>query len=466
MQATDTIQNRTFDEIAVGDSASLERRLTSSDIKLFAVMSGDVNPAHVDEDYAKSSRFHEIIAHGMWGGSLISTVLGTELPGPGTIYLGQTLRFRRPVRLGDVVKVTVTAREKDPEKHRILFDCRCTNQNGETVITGEAEVLAPTEKVRRPRAVLPQVRLAERAHLHALREAAATLEPLRTAVVHPVGGPALRAALEASEAGLAAPVLVGPEGKIRAAAEAEGVDISGYRLVPTEHSHAAAREAVALARGGEVDALMQGSLALTELLHAVLDAASGLRTERRLSHVYAFDVPTYPRLLLLTDAGIHVTPTLEHKRDIVQNAVELARAIGIAQPKVAILSALEQVTPRIPSTLEAAALCKMAERGQITGGVLDGPLAFDDAVSERAESRVVSAVSGRADVLVVPDLESGSMLAEQLQHLGDAEAASIVPGARVPILPTTPGEAGIARLASLALAGLRVARVRRADGTG
>ena len=454
MQATDTIENRTFDEIEVGDSASLERRLTSSDIKLFAVMSGDVNPAHVDEDYAKSSRFHEIIAHGMWGASLISTVLGTELPGPGTIYLGQTLRFRRPVRLGDVVTVTVAAREKDPDRHRIVFDCRCTNQEGEVVIAGEAEVMAPTEKVRRPRAVLPQVRLAERAHLHALLEASAELAPLRVAVVHPAAGAALRAALEAAEAGLATPLLVGPEHKIRAAADAEGIDIAPYRLVPTEHSHAAAREAVALARRGEVDALMQGSLALTELLQAVLNAASGLRTERRLSHVYAFDVPTYPRLLLLTDAGIHVTPTLEHKRDIVQNAVGLAQAIGITQPKVAILSALEQVTPRIPSTLDAAALCKMAERGQISGGVLDGPLAFDDAVSAQAESRVVSAVSGRADVLVVPDLESGSMLAEQLQHLGDAEAASIVLGARVPILPATPEEAGIARLASLALATL------------
>lgn len=166
------IENRTFDEIAVGESASLERRLTMDDIKLFAVMSGDVNPAHVDEDYAKSSRFHEIIAHGMWGGSLISTVLGTQLPGPGTIYLGQTLRFRRPVGLGDVLTVTVTARAKDATKHRIEFDCQCVNQDGEVVITGAATVIAPTEKIRRPRTVLPQVRMADRAHLHRLLAAA------------------------------------------------------------------------------------------------------------------------------------------------------------------------------------------------------------------------------------------------------------------------------------------------------
>lgn len=221
----DLIENRTFDEIKVGDSASLSRTLTREDVQLFAVMSGDVNPAHVDEEYAKSDMFHKIIAHGMWGGALISTLLGTKLPGPGTIYLAQTLRFRHPVALGDTITVSVTATARDSEKHRVTFDCRCVNQQGEVVIEGTAEVLAPTEKVQRPRVVLPAVHM----HHHGARyrqliEMTKGLEPLRTAVVHPVDRNALLGAIDAARAGLIVPVLVGPETKIRAVAAAESVD--------------------------------------------------------------------------------------------------------------------------------------------------------------------------------------------------------------------------------------------------
>ena len=323
----ETIENRTFDEIQVGDSAHLERRLTAQDIKLFAVMSGDVNPAHVDEDYAKSSRFHEVIAHGMWGGALISTVLGTQLPGPGTIYLGQTLRFCHPVGLGDLLTVTVTVKAKDAEKKRLTFDCLCTNQAGKTVISGEADVLAPTEKVCRPRMALPEVHLRERAHLHRLLAAAKQRDPIRTAVVHPVDRQVLLGVVAAAEAGLIVPTLVGPEHKIRAAARQQELDIGSYPLVATEHSHAAAATAVALARAGEADALMKGSLHTDELMRAVLTKDSGLRTERRVSHVFAFDVPTYPRPLFITDAAINIYPTLADKRDIVQNAIDLAHAL-------------------------------------------------------------------------------------------------------------------------------------------
>lgn len=467
MQSTESvgefIENRTFEEIAVGDAASLERRLTMRDIKLFAVMSGDVNPAHVDEDYAKSSRFHEIIAHGMWGGALISTVLGTQLPGPGTIYVSQTLRFRRPVGLGDVVRVSVRAKEKRPDKRRIIFECECTNQDGERVLGGEAEVIAPAEKVRRPRAVLPDVRLAERAHLHRLLEAAKGLAPMRTAVVHPVEAYVLKNVVQAWEARLMEPVLIGPAARIQEAAQTAGVDLSPFRLVSTEHSHAAAAEAVRLARSGEAEGLLEGGERIRELLQAVLAREGGLRTARRLSHIYAFDVPTYPRPLFITDAAINVYPTLEHKRDIVQNAVDLAHALGVDEPKVAILSAVETVTPKIPSTLEAAALCKMAERRQITGAMVDGPLAFDDAVSDVARSLtgLESEVAGKADILVVPDLESGSMLAEQLRHLGDAHAAGVILGARVPIVSVGPGDDGIGVMASCALALLRARHPRR-----
>jgi phosphotransacetylase/acyl dehydratase len=432
----DYIENQTFDEIALGATASLRRTLTWADIQLFAVMSGDVNPAHVDQEFAKSDFFHKIVAHGMWGGALISTLLGTRLPGPGTIYLGQTLRFKRPVSLGDTITVTITATAKDGERQRIAFDCLCVNQHGEVVISGSAEVIAPTEKVKRMRVTLPEVHLHDHgARYRQLIAMAEGLSPIRTAVVHPVDPPILLAAIEAAQAGLIAPVLVGPESRIRAAAETANIDITPYPLVTTAHSHAAAAKAVAMARAGEVEVLMKDKLHAIELLHEVVAEATGLRTGRRMSHVFVIDVPTYPRLLLLTDAAMNIAPTLEDKRDIVQNAIDLARVLGIETPNVAILSAVETVNPRIQSSVEAAAICKMADRGQISGGVVDGPLAFDTAVSETAATAqgITSPVAGRADILVAPDLETGTLLAKQLEYLAEAQAAGVVLGGRVPI---------------------------------
>ncbi|WP_198115346.1 bifunctional enoyl-CoA hydratase/phosphate acetyltransferase [Massilia rhizosphaerae] len=455
----ETIENRTFDDLRIGDSASLTRTLTHKDIELFAVMSGDVNPAHLDEEYAKSDMFHKVIAHGMWTGALISTVLGTQLPGPGTIYLGQSLRFLKPVGLGDLVTVKLTVTELHPENRRVTLDCLVTNQDGKPVVTGTAEIIAPGEKVSRPRVALPEVRLREpggryRALLAAAREA----PPVRTAVVHPVDTVSLLGAVEAAHAGLIEPVLVGPEAKIRKAAQDAGVDLAGFELVPTAHSQAAAEAAVALARAGKVGALMKGALHTDELMHPVVAKDSGLRTGRRISHVFAMDVPSYPRPLFITDAAINVYPTLEDKRDIVQNAIDLAHALGIAAPRVAILSALETVYPKLASTIEAAALCKMAERGQIAGGIVDGPMAFDLAVSEDAARTkgFVSPVAGQADILVVPDLEAGNMLAKQLEYLADAQVAGIVVGARVPIMLTSRADGPLARLASCALAALLV----------
>ena len=450
----DLIENLTFDEIPLGARASLQRRLTIEDIKLFAVISGDVNPAHVDADYANSSRFHHIIAHGMWGGALISALLGTRMPGPGTIYLGQTLRFLAPVSLGDVLTVSIEAVERDEAKHRIKFHCLGITQDGKTAIEGDAEVLAPTTKIRRPRTLLPSVRMTERVHLHGLLEGASQLAPLTTAIVHPVDAQALRVALAAAEQGLIVPVFVGPEGRIRAAAAAAGLDLGDHRLVTTEHSHAAAQRAVALAREGAVGALMSGTAHVDEFLRAVLQPALGLRTERRLSHVMAFDVPTYPRPLFITDAAINLAPTLEEKADIVRNAIDLAHAVGIANPRVAILCAVEEVNPRMAATLDAAALCKMAQRGQITGGTLDGPLAFDSAVSAAVAQAgdLGSAVAGCADILVAPDLESANMLVKQLIHLADATGAGVVVGARVPLILTGPADDPISAMASSALA--------------
>ena len=459
----DTIENRTFDEIQIDDSASLQRRLTLQDIKLFATMSGDVNPAHVDEDYARSSRFHEVIAHGMWGGALISTVLGTELPGPGTVYVGQTLQFHHPVRLGDLVTVKVTVAEKGPDNNRLLLKCQVCNEAGTLVVDGDAEVLAPTEKIVRPRWTTPDVRLAERASLHRLLAGAKRCDPLRTAVVHPVDKTSLLGVIAAAEAKLIVPVLVGPERKIRDLAEAEGIDLSPYELVATEHSHAAAAEAVALVRTGKVETLMKGSLHTDELMRAVTAKDSGLRTERRMSHVFAFDVPTYPRPVFITDAALNINPGLAAKKDIVQNAIDLAHALLINEPKVAILSAVETVTSGIQSTLDAAALCKMADRGQISGGIVDGPLAFDNAVSMNAAEikGIQSPVAGQADILVVPDLESGNMLAKQLEYFGGAESAGIVLGARAPIILTSRADDTVSRLASCALAVLLINHQRK-----
>jgi len=451
----DQIKNRTFDEIELGATATLTRQLAYKDIELFAIVSGDVNPAHVDAEYAQSDMFHKVIAHGMWGGALISTLLGTELPGPGTIYLNQSLRFLAPVGVGDTVIAVVRVVAKDPVKHHVTLDCTITNQDGKLVISGSAEVIAPTEKISRARVVMPEAEMHFKGRRYRqLIDKTEGMQPIKTAVVHPVDTVSLIGAIEAARANLIVPVLIGPEAKIRKVASEAQLDLSPYELINTEHSEAAAQLAVAMARSGKVEALMKGSLHTDELMHAVVDPESGLRTGRRMSHVFAIDAPNYPRPLFITDAALNIFPTLEVKRDIVQNAIDLAHALGIPEPMVALLSAVETVTSTIPSTLHAAALCKMADRGQITGGILDGPLAFDNAVSiEAAKTKgIVSRVAGVADIFVVPDLEAGNMLAKQLEYLADAEVAGIVLGARVPIILTSRADNTMSRMASCAIA--------------
>jgi phosphate acetyltransferase/phosphate butyryltransferase len=363
------------------------------------------------------------------------------------------------VAIGDTVTVKVTITELNPTNHHAKLDCSVVNQDRVCVVQGVAEIIVPTEKVARPRTVLPEVHLHEHGHRHrALIAACSELQPLPAAVVHPVDAVSLAGAIEAARAGLIVPVLVGPEAKIRQAAQIAGIDLAPYEIVPAPHSDAAAAQAVALARAGKVRALMKGALHTDELMRAVVDRETGLRTGRRISHVFAMDVPTYPRTLFVTDAAINIYPTLEDKRDIIQNAIDLAHALGIAAPRVAILSALETVYPKIRSTIEAAALCKMADRGQIAGAILDGPMAFDLAVSiEAARTKgLLSPVAGKADILVVPDLEAGNMLAKQLEYLAEADVAGIVLGARVPIILTSRADGTLARMASCALA-LRVA---------
>ena len=285
-------------------------------------------------------------------------------------------------------------------------------------------------------------------------EQASAARPIRTAVVHPTDHNSLLGAIEAAERGLIEPILIGPRAKICAAAENEKLNISGYELIDTPHSHAAAELACDLVRQAKAEALMKGSLGTSELLAAVVHKQKGIRTERRLSHVFVFDIPNYHKPLVITDAAINVAPDLMTKRDIIQNAVEFMQALGVATPKVAILSAVEKVKPNLQSTLDAAALCKMADRGQISGAILDGPLAFDNAISLQAalDKHIESPVSGDADILLPPDLEAANMTAKQLIYFANAKSAGIAVGARVPIILTSRAETPLGRLASCALA--------------
>lgn len=449
------IRNRTFAQIAVGDTAAIERTLTAADIQLFAVMSGDLNPQHLDPAFAASTRYHGVIAHGMWGAALISAVLGTRLPGPGTIYRAQTLKFLAPVHIGDTLTIRVTVTAMDPATQRVTLDCTCIDQAGHCAIRGEAEVQAPVEPIVRPRAALPEVRLsAGNDGMRRLLDFAKPLGTIRVAVVHPCDEASLGGAIDAARAGLIEPVLIGPRARLLAVAAKAGLDIDGIAIEDVPHSHAAAQHSVELAVAGAVDALMKGSLHTDELMGAVIAARCGLRTKRRISHCFLMQSPAYPRPFIITDAAINIAPTLLEKADIVRNAIDLARVIGVEKPRVAILAAVETVNPHMPATLDAAALCKMADRGQIQGGVLDGPLAFDNAVSVAAAriKGIVSPVAGQADVLVVPDLESGNMLAKQLEYLGGAASAGIVIGAKVPIVLTSRADSRESRLASCAVA--------------
>jgi len=294
--------------------------------------------------------------------------------------------------------------------------------------------------------------------------AARRLEPVDTAVAHPCDEISLQSAVEAAQLGIINPIFVGPLSKVRGAADKAKLDITRYECIDAAHSHDAAAKAVELVKTGRAGALMKGSLHTDELMAATVRRDTGIRTARRISHCFVMDVPGHSSALIISDAAVNIAPTLEEKVDIVQNAIDLAHALGSGEVRVAILSAMETVNPKVPSTIEAAALCKMADRGQITGGVLDGPLALDNAISLDAAAikRIVSPVAGRANVLIVPDLEAGNMLAKSLSFLAGADAAGIVLGARVPIILTSRADSELTRLASCAVAVL-VAAARRAN---
>ncbi len=410
----------------------------------------------------------DLAAQGAAAVALIAGVLSHRLPGPGSRIVGTRFQYAGTINVGDVLTVTVTAKTRHDPTHSIEFACRCENQRGEVLATGLADVTAATERITYSELATPERILRRNDGFATIFAACESLPAVVCAVVHPCDRDSLLGAIEAARIGLIVPVLVGPAAKIRAVAKTEGVDLSPYRLVSTEHSHAAAAAAVAMASDGEVEALMKGSLHTDELMSAVVLAEAGLRTARHISHVFILDVPTYPRLLMITDAAINIAPGLAEKADICRNAIDLAHVLGLSEPRVAILSAVETVNPRIASTVDAAALCKMAERGQIVGAIIDGPLGFDNAISADAAriKHIKSPVAGRADILLVPDIESGNMLAKQLQYLAGAGSAGIVLGARVPIVLTSRADPVRDRLASTAVLKLLAHDRRKTSAAG
>jgi phosphate acetyltransferase len=446
-------RNVTFDEIEVGATAGAQRVLTQTEIEALVLVSGDIEPFQMEDPTQTTVGLLSVDAVGI--GAVISGLLERKLPGPGTRIVSQQFEFAGIVSVGDQLAASVTVRSKHPESGLVEFDCEA-HVGMRRVLWGKAVVEAPRSRLTYSDIATPEIVLRRNdVFAHLLRQCE-PLEPVTCAVTHPCDRDSLLGALEAAKRRLIVPVLVGPPARIRAVAEANGADISGYRLVATEHSHASAATAAALARSGEVEILMKGSLHTDEMLANVVSSQSGLRTDRRISHVFVMDVPAYDRILLVTDAAINIEPTLAEKADIVRNAIDLAHVLGIAMPKVAILSAVEMVNPNIRSTLDAAALCKMADRGQIEGGILDGPLAFDNAISEHAARTkgIRSPVAGRADILMVPNIESGNMLAKQLLYFAGADSAGVVLGARVPVVLTSRADNVRMRIGSAAVAKL------------
>ena len=456
----DSLVNQTYDEISIGSTVTFPHRLTRMEVDALAFVSGETDGFQVETGDGAS---REQVAEAVSGEALISALLKRRLPGPGTTIVAQELVFSGQLSAGDNVRGTVTAREKRDQGRLIVFECLLT-RGEETIVKGRVTVAAPSSRIKYDDIATPEIVLRRNDAFRRILRRCYALPAISCAIAHPCDRDSLLGPIEAAKKGLIVPVLVGPEFKIRAVADAECVDISPYRIVSTSHSHESAQKAIAMARAGEVESVMKGSLHTDELMSAVVPSATGLRTARRISHVFVLDVPAYSRLLLVTDAAINIAPSAKEKMDIAQNAIDLACVLGIEQPKVAILAAVETVNPDMQSTVDAAMLCKMADRGQITGGVLDGPLAFDNAISEEAArvKKIASSVAGKADILLVPNLEAGNILAKQLQYLAGAESAGIVLGTRVPIVLTSRADTVRTRLVSTGVMKL-VAHSRRSQ---
>jgi phosphate butyryltransferase len=446
-------RNTTYDELAVGQTASIERPVTANDLYVFAHASGNTNPMHMPTKDADG--ITHAVAPSLWVGSLVSSVLGTVLPGAGTLYRSQSFEFKGRARLGDRLVISVRCIEKR-EKPFVVFETKVATSDGTPILEGVGEVEAPLLSIVLPKVQLPLLTVDQHDHFTKLVQRCRRLVPMPTAVVCPDDANSLGGVMLSMKEGLIAPILIGSKSKIQRAADAGELDISALPLIDIEDHSAAARHAVGMVNAREARAVMKGNVHSDELLGQVVKKDGGLRGSRRISHVFVMDAPTRSELIFISDAAINIAPDLTTKVDIVQNAIDLALACGLAKPKVGILAAVETINVNMPSTLEAAALAKMADRGQITGALVDGPLAMDNAVDvEAARTKgITSAVAGHADVLIVPNLEAGNMLAKQLTFVAHAEAAGLVVGAKAPIILTSRADNDKSRVASCAVAQL------------
>jgi phosphate butyryltransferase len=444
--------NKLFDELSVGQEAAITRVVTPDDFLVFAHATGNLNPAHLPDE--KNGDGSQLAAPAMWVGSLFSAVLGNLLPGAGTTYLSQTLHFNARAHIGDSLHVSVRVEELRPPLKVVLRTQ--IHRGAELVVDGMAEVTAPTVRQMVDEDALPGLMLERHVYVERLLAACASLPALPTAVVAPEEENALLGALAGAREKLIVPILIGDEKKIRAVATHCGADLTGVAIENVANHDAAAARAVELVHQGLAAAVMKGHLHTDELLKHVVKSQGGLRVGRRISHVFVMDAPSLRRLVLVSDAAVNIAPTLEEKVDIIQNAIDLGIALGISRPKVGVLSAVETVNPKIQSTLDAAALSKMADRGQIRGGDVDGPLAMDNALSLTAarSKGIHSLVAGNADILIVPNLEAGNILAKELTYAAQAEGAGLVIGAKVPILLTSRADDERSRLFSCAVATL------------
>lgn len=454
------ITNKPYDELSVGDEAELHRICTEDDFYVFANASGNHNPMHLAAYDGDDSGEQEALAPALWVGSLVSAVLGNILPGPGTLYRSQTFAFHTHAAAGDDLVVKAKVLEKGPDRTVRLATTVRRKQDGAQILSGEAIVTAPATKLTFRDLEVPGLLVQRHRHFEALLAEAEPLPPIPTAVVAPEEPRSLGGALLAMRHTIITPILVGDPAKIAAAAAELGASLDGIEIIEAKTHKAAATIAVDAVIDGRAKALMKGHLHTDELLHACLRKENGLRTGRRFTHVFVMDVPGISHPVIVTDAAINIAPDLATKVDIVQNAIDVARSIGIETPKVGVLSAVETVNPQIPSSVDAALLSKMAERGQITGGLVDGPLAMDNAVDLAAARTkgIQSQVAGRAEILVAPNIDAGNMLAKQLIYVAHAEGAGLVLGASVPIILNSRADDDMARLASCAVAALHQAR--------
>jgi phosphotransacetylase len=447
------IESKTYDEISVGDTAETEHVLTANDAMAFASISGFRSVLNTDELLDRAGGIPPT-GPNMWCASLISGLFSMDIPGPGCTLTNVSLSFHNRIRVGDRILVKVRVSAKEVATKTIHFDCEARNGVDAPIFSGTAQLIAPEKKLRWSTLPVPQL-VVNNPYRHYLGLIArATSKPaVTTAIVWPCDEVSLGGAIQAFKDKLIVPVLVGSEAQIRSVAATLQLDLGDLQIVDAENSRTAAVKAVEMARKGEVQMLMKGSLHTDELMAVVVSREGGLRAGRRISHVFALDVPSYHKPLFVTDAAVNIQPDLETKISILQNAIDMLHVLEVANPKVAILSAVEQVNPAIPSTLDAAALCKMVDRGQITGAIVDGPLAFDNAISSDAAKikKIKSPVAGDPDLLMVPNLEAGNILFKELQYLAGALAAGVVVGAKVPVVLTSRADGELARMASCAL---------------